>query len=242
MHDYNSFITLTYNNDHLPEGGSLQKIDFQKFIRALRQKTLVKMRYYMCGEYGGETQRPHYHAILFGYQFPDLTLWNRRRGNQVYRSKILESIWTNGNSEIGEVTFQSAAYVARYVMKKQNGEPAKSHYAIVDRSTGEITGNRIPEYTNMSLKPGIGRSWYDKYKNDVFPEDRCVTKDGRTYQTPRYYRELLEKEDPELYEELKKIRIEKARDNPDNTKKRLAVREAVQKAKLDRLKRTLHDD
>ena len=239
MHnDENCFITLTYSDQNLPKHNSLKKSHFQKFIRSLRKTTAKKIRFYMCGEYGDRTNRPHYHAILFGYKFPDTYLWGIRNDNRVYRSPLLEQKWTHGHSEIGSVTFKSAAYVARYIMKKQNGENAKTHYAVLNLD-GEIIGQRLPEYTNMSLKPGIGKSWYDKHKMDLFPHDYAVTPDGRKMPTPTYYRELLKKEQPDLYETLRNTRIEKARNNPNNTTDRLAVREQCQQAKLSRLIRPI---
>lgn len=193
----------------------------------------------MCGEYGEETNRPHYHAILFGYHFPDATFWTQRRGNRVYRSEILESVWTKGNSEIGSVTFQSAGYVARYILKKQNGEYGLREYGVPDADTGEIIGTRVPPFTRMSLKDGIGKTWYDAHKNDLFPHDYAVMPDGRQTSVPTYYRELLKKENPDLYERLRKARVEKARSNPDNEPDRLAVREFVKTKKAERLIRSL---
>lgn len=239
MFEDNVFITLTLNDENLPFGNSLDKTHFPTFIRSLRKKTKAKIRYYMCGEYGDKTERPHYHAILFGYKFPDATLWNIRKGNRVYRSELLESTWTLGNSEIGSVTMQSAGYVARYLLKKQNGEYGARHYAIPDPESGVLTTDlRVPEFTTMSLKPGIGKKWFLKHQGDVFPHDYCVAPDGRKIQTPKYYRELLAKINPDLYESLKSTRIEKARNNPDNTPDRLATREKCQTIRASRLIRT----
>lgn len=226
MHEDNCFITLTYDDYHVPQNDSLKKSDFQKFIRALRKQTGKKIRYYMCGEYGDTTSRPHYHAILFGFDFPDKTLWNIRNETKVFRSSLLEKIWDLGHSEIGNCTYQSAAYVARYIMKKISGEAAAEHY-----------GKRIPEYTGMSLRPGIGYNWYKKYKNDVFPCDFLVTPDGRQMPVPKYYRRLLATEDPELHETLRAARVAKAEASPDNSWQRLAAREQCQLSKAERLKR-----
>lgn len=239
MHSANSFITLTYDQAHLPEGGTLVKSDFQKFIRALRKAEKKKIRYYMCGEYGDENLRPHYHAILFGFEFVDAYFWRLQRGNRIYRSATLEKFWPYGNSEIGAVTFKSAGYVARYILKKQNGTFAERAYSIVDAETGEIVGKRLPPYTQMSLKPGIGKSWYDKHKTDLFPHDYAVLPDGRQTEVPAYYRELLARENPDLAEALRKKRIAKALDNPDNSPERLAVREFVKTKKAERLVRPL---
>ena len=226
MHEENSYLTLSYDEINIPEHDSLLKSDFQKFIRSLRQATKQKIRYFMCGEYGDKTSRPHYHAILFGYDFPDKELWQiRDKTKRVYRSKELEHHWTYGNSEIGSVNFATCGYVARYIIKKQNGARAKAHY-----------GKRLPEYTQMSLRPGIGKSWYLKYKADIFPDD-TVIHNGRKYPAPKYYRALLAKEDPVLYEKLRALRIEKAQNNPDNTEDRLAVREKCKLKQAERLER-----
>ena len=197
MHEDNTYLTLTYHPDHLPPGQTLDHNHFQKFIRALRKSTGKKIRFYMCGEYGEKKGRPHYHALLFGYKFPDTYLWRSSRGNQIYRSPTLEKVWTLGNSEIGEVTFKSAAYVARYIMKKQYGDQAKEQLTHVDLDTGEILEPRKPEYTRMSLKPGIGFTWYQKYYKDVFPNDTIVLTGGKEMPTPKYYRDLLKKH-PEI--------------------------------------------
>lgn len=236
--DENVFITLTYSDKNLPEHSTLVKEHFQKFIKSLRQKTKRKIRFYMCGEYGEEEDRPHYHALLFGYKFPDAYLYKIRNGHRIYRSLLLEATWTHGFSEIGSVTFQSAGYVARYIMKKQNGDRAETHYAIVDEKTGEYFGKRLPEYTNMSLKPGIGYSYYQKYKTDFY-DDIALTPDAREMPVPEYYRRIMAKEEPERYEILRKKRVAKSEHNPDNAPHRLEARERCQQKKLDRLKREL---
>lgn len=231
MHEQNCFITLTYSDRCLPATGELNHKHFQIFIRALRQKSGQKIRYYMCGEYGSpeKTYRPHYHAILFGYEFPDAEFWMQRNKNRIYRSKLLETIWYRGLAEIGSVTFESAGYVARYVLKKAQGNEHPS----LDQPEFQ------PEYTRMSLNPGIGYSWLQKFKTDVFPDDFVVTPDGRKMPAPKYYRKILEREDPELHAKLKQVRVEKARTNPDNSYQRLETREFCQQQKAERLTRSL---
>lgn len=242
----NSFITLTYHPDHLPADHGLQKIHFQKFIRALRKGTKQKIRYFMCGEYGEPTEknnyiaRPHYHAILFGCSFADKYLWRVENGNRIYRSPTLERYWKRGASEIGSVSYASAGYVARYCLKKQHGETGKREYAVIDQQTGELKDEqRQHPYIAMSLKPGIGETWFKKYKTDLFPHDYAITPDGRKTPVPKYYRKLLEREDPELADQLRQARIEKAKDNPDNSAERLATREFCQQQKAARLTRSL---
>lgn len=274
MHEHNCSITLTYNNDHLPQDANLDKNHFPEFMRALRQKLnpripayLVipllgikienpeykKLGFYMCGEYGDNKGRPHYHAIIFGYDFPDkkdpISRKSKGQTHTTFRqSEVLKSCWKHGFFEIGSATYASAGYIARYIMKKQNGETAKAHYAIYDPRTGEITGLRNPEYTNMSLKPAIGKTWFERYQSDIFPADRCITPDGKVAPVPKYYQALLKQSDPELHETLRLARIEKNRGKQkarephketDNSKKRLAARAQVQEAKLKRLPRNL---
>ncbi len=243
LYDENSFITLTYAPEHLPEGGTLVKADFKNFMKRLRKHIRPgKVRYFHCGEYGTELGRPHYHAILFGFKFPDEKLWKVIRKNNVYRSDLLEKIWGLGFCSIGAVTFQSAAYVARYILKKINGKQADKHYEAVDKETGELT-KKIPEYITMSLKPGVGAKWFEKFSKDVYPED-FVVMNGKRFKTPRYYDKLLKaSEGTEVLDVIKAAREENAKQRvADNTPGRLVVREKVQELKLRRLKRELEDD
>lgn len=200
----------------------------------------------MCGEYGNATQennfiaRPHYHALLFGFAFPEQKLVNVRNQNRVYISPLLTKLWKHGSHEIGSVSFTSAGYVARYVLKKQNGEYGLREYAIMDPSTGEITDQqKIHPYTNMSLKPGIGKTWYEKFSSDLFPQDFAVLPDGRQCPVPTFYRNLLKISNPKLWESLRENRIEKAKFDPNNTEDRLAVREFCKQQQAERLKRDL---
>lgn len=124
----NCFVTLTYNDDFLPEDRSLHYRHFQLFMKRLRKRHGDGVRFYMCGEYGEKQGRPHYHACLFNFRFSDMRLWQERNGVKLYRSAELERLWPFGFCSVGEVTFESAAYVARYIMKKVTGDAAESHY------------------------------------------------------------------------------------------------------------------
>lgn len=239
LHDENCFITLTYNDANLPEHGSLVKADFQKFMKRLRERVgYRRVRYYMCGEYGENFGRPHYHACLFGFDFMDKVPWRKSpNGDLIFRSALLEELWPFGFSSIGSVTWESAAYVARYVMKKRTGAQAREHYDEIDPQTGEVLRERIPEYNDMSRRPGIGRAWFDAYYRDIFPWD-FVVHDARKFRVPRFYDNLLEKQNPEEMLEIKRLRVLRGKKHAENnTKARLKVRETVQLAKLDRLKR-----
>ncbi len=230
------FLTLTYAPEHLPKDHGLHHEHFQKFIRSLRKKTKKKLRYFMSGEYGEPTEknnfiaRPHFHAIIFGYRPADLKLANIRNGSRNYISESLTHHWPYGTHEIGYVSFKNAGYVARYVLKKQQ----------LDKSTGELPHDgKTPPYIRMSNRPGIGKTWFDKYQTDLFPHDYAILPDGRQTTVPTYYRKLLERENPALAETLRAARIEKAKTNPDNSPDRLLVREFIQTKKAERLKREL---
>jgi hypothetical protein len=240
LHDQNCFITLTYDNEHLPEDGSLKKEHFQKFMKRLRKK-YGKVRFYHCGEYGENTNRPHYHACLFGFSFPDQKYWKTHNGQMYFVSKSLEKIWGKGFCTIGAVTFQSAAYVARYMLKKRKGKDAEAHYTRIDPITGEVY-YLTPEYTTMSRKPGIAKDWFDKYKNDVYPHDYVVV-NGKKVKPPKYYDVQLEIEDLHTHELIKSERKLNAKKHVDNnTPRRLQDREQVQLAKLNHLKRSLENE
>lgn len=235
LHRHNAFVTLTYDDSHLPLSGSLVYSDFQLFMKRLR-KRLGRVRFYMAGEYGSENWRPHFHALLFGCEFPDLYYWRTKGRNKLYRSAMLEELWTAGSSEVGEVTFQSASYVARYCMEKVTGDPAAMHYAVVDPRTGEMV-QRVPEFNHMSLKPGIGAEWLEKYREDVYPSGLCVV-NGRQMRPPKFYDRRFKREDPDAYEALCFVRDEIARAHRgDNTVERLGDKELVARARVALLKR-----
>lgn len=240
LHRQNSFITLTYAPDNLPDRGQLDYSHFQKFMKRLRKRLYpVKPRFYMCGEYGETTSRPHFHACIFGFDFPDKVLYKRSgSGSCLYRSAVLEELWPFGHSLIGDVTFESAAYVARYVMKKVTGHNAKEHYERVCEDTGEVY-TMVPEFTRMSLKPGIGAGWFDKYQSDVYPHDYVVVR-GKETKPPKYYDRLLERVNPDMLDGVKFERELAARSNYlDNTDERLLVKEQVKKAAISSFRRGL---
>lgn len=231
LYDASSFVTLTYSDEFCPVG--LRYPDFQKFMKRLR-KVFPKARFFMCGEYGEQLGRPHYHACLFGVFFKDREVWSERSdGVRLYRSALLEKLWPFGHSSVGDVSFESAGYVARYCMKKVTGDRAELHYQRVDTRSGECVQVQ-PEFCRMSLKPGIGYRWIEKFYKDVYGEDRDgVVVNGVRSMAPRYYDKFLEKSDPELLELLKWKREEKAAlQVGEQEPERLAVREFVTKSRL----------
>jgi len=241
LYDQNCFITLTYNNEHLPDDRSLNVRDFQLFMKRLRKKYGADIRFFHCGEYGSKLGRPHYHACLFNFDFADKELFKLSNDVPLYRSNSLEQLWPFGFSTIGDVTFESAAYVARYVMKKVNGDAAKDHYQYVDPVSGEVHQLK-PEYITMSRRPGIGRDWIEKFRDDVYPGDFVVVR-GKKCRPPRYYDREYEIMDPDGFKEIKRQRKSASAEHADNnTPARLKVREKVQLSKLRRLPRSLEDD
>lgn len=231
MHEENCFITLTYDDEHLPPHGSLVYRHFQLFMKRLRKRA-PGVRFYMCGEYGEQFKRPHFHACLFGYRFPDMVLFKRGgSGCDVFTSAILSELWTDGFASVGELTFDSAAYVARYCTKKMTGPDAESHYWRVDFATGEVV-SVTPEFGHMSLKPGIGATWFDKYKNDVYPHDHVIV-NGFEAKPPRFYDKRLLMLDPDTAEFMEVVRYKKSlASSVDCTVERLRVREIVTRARL----------
>lgn len=257
MHSENSFITLTYNDENLPSGNSscdrcvqshslansVCPHTFSDFMKRLRKSIAPKrVRYYHCGEYGELYKRPHYHALLFGHDFADKKIFSEKNSIRTYTSDDLSRLWTAGYSVIGNVTFESAAYVARYIMKKVTGKNAKEYYE-----------GRHPEYTTMSRRPGIGYSWFEKFQGDVFPHDRVIVRSFPS-RPPRFYDDLLGRTDPSTLA-LLKIKREKNGEHyvndvlsdgtrvrvSDSSSDRLFVKENCKKAQLLNLKRSLEE-
>jgi hypothetical protein len=239
LHQNNCFITLTYNDEHLPEDKSLHHEDFQKFLKRFRKSIApAKIRYYMAGEYGENFGRAHFHACIFGYDFYDKKLFKRTASNSlIYTSEHLSTLWPYGYATIGDVNFESAAYVARYVMKKITGKNSEKHYTTIDPQTGELQIKK-PEYNKMSLKPGIGAKWLEKYKTDVYPNDYVIVQ-GRKQRPPRYYDKILKNTNPFEMDEVELKRYQKSHEKLDESPERLAVKEIVHISKLKRLKREL---
>lgn len=225
-HEKACFLTLTYNDEHLPLPNQiidsdgvvtdspvhpLVKRDLQLFFKRLRKAfSEDKIRYFACGEYGGTSMRPHYHIILYGVDFSDDRKVKNvsKEGYIYYTSDILSKIWTYGFHIITDVTFDSCAYVARYVTKKLNG-PAADIY----------TNYNFPsEFSVMSRRPGIGRSYYDENKEDIYENQEIfisTDKGGKRLRPPRYYDKLFDIEYPERMDDIKKIRLDLAKKNQE---------------------------
>lgn len=232
----NSFITLTYSDEHLPDDYSLSKREVQLFMKKLRKELITPIRFYACGEYGPENLRPHYHSLIFNYDFPDKIFWKTTpTGDRLYTSFQLERLWGKGFCTIGDVTHKSAGYCAEYVMKKITGERAASHYLRTHPVHGGVVHVQ-PEFALQSRRPGIGATWFEKFKSDAFPTDFIVV-DGKMRAVPKFYSKKLEEE--ELTKIKRRRKAASIPRKPDNTKERLAVREEVKRARRSRLVRTL---
>lgn len=269
QHEENSFLNLTYNDENLVDryitgyknnkplySGTLHYRHWQLFAKKLRntlsrentkQPRLVgptdkrdKIRFYMCGEYGDQLGRPHYHACLFGHDFKDKVYYKTTKtGFKLYTSPQLEQLWPHGFATIGNVTFETAAYVARYVMKKITGNRKTKHYEKIDTETGEIKKLK-QEFNQMSRRPGIGANWLHRYTADVYPKGKVITR-GYESNAPRYYDKMYKKLDPQGFEEITQFgrQLEALMQPGENSDARLAARETVTKAKIALLKRTL---
>lgn len=264
LHEKNCFITLTFNDEHLNVDKTLVKKDFQLFMKRLRKSfPKDRIRYFHCGEYGevcgscGKSRayckcekfipvigRPHHHACLFGFDFDDKEFWATRNGVKLYRSPTLESIWSNGYCTIGDVTFDSAAYVARYIMKKITGDfdMRMERYAVrIDYDTGELVC-RLPEYVTMSRRPGIAHDWISKYGSDVYPDDFVVIRDGIKVKPPKYYDFIFDEAGGDI-DRVKSERKSRAYERKeDNTDARLDVKEELLKLRMKKTKRSFEYD
>lgn len=257
MHTHNSFITLTYSPEDLPNDGGLRIGDFQRFCKRLR-KRMGAFRFYHCGEYGEQNLRPHYHAILFGLDFHQDRVQVQATPYPRFRSETLTEIWGLGHTDIGSVTYESAAYVARYVHKgsssgarlQADSTDVVDKYTRVDPATGE-TWQVPPEYSTMSRggrggQGGIGAPWFRKYHGDVYPSDQVVH-NGRKFPVPRFYDEQFltlqsngsdesRRAAEDVLKDIKDARARVAGGSKENSSERLAVRERCAVARL-RLRR-----
>lgn len=262
MHKKKCFVTLTYDDKHLPPDRSLDYRHYQLFMKRLRKSAWQGMnqensecradrhkgkfgtdnaviRFYMGGEYGDQYGRPHYHAILFGVDFGDKVYHGKTpAGSKIYVSATLDKLWGKGYASIGDVTFESAAYVARYIMAKKTGDEEKHYYNIIDPETGEIH-KRKKEFNNMSRRPGIGAAWMEKFHSDIYTTGKAVVRNAKT-NPPRYYDKIYKNIDELALEGIQYARLVEAMAQAhDNTPERLRVKEEVQKARIRSLQRRI---
>jgi hypothetical protein len=243
LYKENCFITLTYSTDKVPSNGSLDKKVFQKFMKRLRKRfSDRKIRFYHCGEYGEKRGRPHYHACIFNLDLPDKKYLKTIKGCKLYTSEILSELWGYGFASVGSLTFESAAYVARYCTKKINGKKANEikdnglkHYERMNED-GEIIV-LSPEYSTMSRggrgvgEGGIGKGYFDMYKRDWYPQDKLTIR-GKECRPPKYYGNLYEQDNLATMKVVKERRCSLRGDWREELPERLKSREKVSRAKL----------
>lgn len=249
MHERNSFLTLTIAPKHMPADWSLDHKHWQEFAYRLRQylQKLNKLypthpasfRFFMTGEYGDDKDRPHYHCLMYGLDFTGdrKYLTTTKRGDKLYTSETLDKLWKLGTCQIGDLTPDSVAYVCRYALKKKthDSEQLVDQITRVNTQTGEVHLVK-PPYIQMSRRPGIGATWYNKFKTDVHTHDYVVDNKGFKSPPPAFYDRMLARDDPEALEILKRRRIAVGKTHQaNNTPNRLADRETIAKRKLAKL-------
>lgn len=222
LHEKNCVITLTYDDDHLPDGGELDKRGMQNWLKILRNN-IGSFRYFGCGEYGKDGKRPHYHICIFGYDFPDKERITFGQSD----SKMLRRIWSKGHVSVGDLTFQSAAYIARYCLKKlKGGDDLKLQ----------------KEYIMMSNRPGIGAGWLDQYSKDLGALGRVQMRDGSWYTVPPYYAKRLSAVDPVSAGAVQTIKSEFLKKQGIITGVELRVREQILQERLKQKQRSFEYD
>lgn len=219
LYDTNCFITLTYTDQYCPK--SLDLRHFQLFMKRLRKKYGNGIRFFHCGEYGDLNGRPHYHSALLNFDFPDKKLYYSNNGFNYYLSESLSELWPYGIHLISDLTYDSAGYIARYVLKKITGDSAVDAYK-----------DKKPPYVTMSRRPGIGYPWIEKYLESVYNLDRIVVK-GHESLPPRYYDSILKERYPEWLDVIKEQRCARFADDYNNTLDRLHTREECTQCKID---------
>lgn len=231
-------VTLQYRDDALPASFSLEYSHFQLFMKRLRfDLTGVgelpdgrkPIRFFVAGEYGGKTFRPHWHAVLFNARLDDARWWTRK-GLSVGHSERLEALWSHGYAELAPVNSRTAAYVAGYVHKKAR----RRALDVIDTGTGELLERRA-EFQKQSNDPGLGSYWYERFGRDLFPLDGAVV-DGRVHKVPRYYWLKAQGElPPATVDAIRARRIGRARELPEeeSSLERRAVREEAAQLRQD---------
>lgn len=255
LHEDNCFVTLTYDPAHLPSPPSLVPRHLQLFWKRLRRRLAPRrISFLACGEYGELRDRPHYHALIFGYWPSDCVRVGRPKGHDIFSSQLLADCWKMGFVSVGTLTFESAAYVARYSLKKVDNHArsdarwfaadssgqvvALSHYERLDYDTGELYF-LLPEFLRCSLRPAIGKRWFEQFAPEVLQSDSVVTR-GREMKPPRYYDKLVSEVSPLLDAEIKAQRRLAADERYDEgSTARLRSREKVAQARISQFKREL---
>jgi len=234
MHDDNCMVTLTYDDANLPDDGGLRPEHPTLWLKKLRRKfPEKKIRYFLAGEYGDKLSRPHYHVLLFGIDFANDIDYNVKDTRPPQSD--LQETWTHGYVNVAPLTYETAAYVARYCLKKQ-----KSEMSYCDKSTGVILHR---EYTRMSRGrgkvTGIGSKWISSFEHDTYKTDSIHMQGSKISRPPRYYdKQHIKFHGDNSLDKIKQKRIEESfKRRQDSTPERLAVREKIQRAKQALTKR-----
>lgn len=231
MHERNCFLTLTYDEVNLPQYGQLLKRDLQLFFKRLRLIT-GPFRYVACGEYGELRRRPHFHVCLFGQDFREdrIPYSTSAEGDPVFVSQTVAKVWQKSTfpmgHAIGSLTFESAAYVARYITKRVKG-PGASYLPLgLDSESGELV---MPNPEFLLCSKGIGKEWYDKYfMIDVFPHARVITEQGTPSPVPAYYKRKLREQNAMMAFDLRyRASLNMAKDYPRRKKEDAPERRAA---------------
>lgn len=211
----NRFITLTYDNDHLPEHNWLNLRDVQLWMKRLRKAIPTKLRYFLTGEYGAITGRPHYHALLFNCRFPD-----EKPAGKLLTSATAAEVWGKGEVRLGSVTKASALYVAKYALKATKGHPTSDGEAPPEPFATMSRGGR-----GQGLG-GIGSPWLNQYEGDL--KHGYLIHEGQQVPIPRAYRKKLGEHTREHIEHIAQAHTPR----PADSRERLLAAEAIHKAKL----------
>lgn len=233
----NSFLTLTYDDQHVPVDYGLDLRHLQLFLKRLRKSQPQKLRFFACGEYGDLNGRPHYHAIVFNYDPPDKKKHTIINNKIHYTAESLSKTWQLGYATVADVTPQSCNYVARYVTKKINtgDDYGASRYWRVSPIDGQYHQVK-PEFATMSTKPGIGHTYTEKFKSDYYPSGFVVV-NGVRQAPPKYYiSKLTEEEQTRLKRQARKLGL---KNKPHQTTERRLARAAVRDARIKNLQRKL---
>lgn len=249
MHDRSCFLTLTYDDVNLPPHGQLVKRDLQLFFKRLR-KQFGPFRYVACGEYGELKRRPHFHVALFGLDFSvdRIEYGTGIRGDAIFVSKSLSMVWGKSifplGHTIGSLTFESCAYIGRYITKRVTGVGASSLPLACDPSSGELV---MPNPEFLLCSKGIGKGWFrDYFFSDVFPHARVITDQGSPAPVPRYYKSLLRDIGSDLaldmsYRTAKHLDSDLDKRNFENLPERRSARSTYAKARTGVFKRDVKD-
>lgn len=247
-HKESYFLTLTYDPEHLPlnfwvldgqmvDSMTLKPKDLQDFIKRVRSDQVYrfgesKLRFYACGEYGDQTQRPHYHMIAFGLHLDDLETGGKTgAGFQYFRSKKLQELWKNGIVGIAPVTWETCAYVSRYILKKQTGQNKEIYQAL----------HLYPEFVRMSRRPGIAAQWYEDHKDKIYDYDvinLSTEQRGIKFKPPRYFDQ---KYDIEYHDDMERVKKARERASKALLSAKMADFSGSYLEMLDNEEREFHD-